>query len=558
MIIKNWKWKNYKSFGGIEYNIDLNQNKGELILLKGINGSGKSSTLSCLDVGLYGTELNKRGTKLSKANFPNRINGKLDISITVLTPSGDELEINRSMSNITSPIKTKLKLNGKEHAPVKIDNYIEKEIGMDFSTFKSFCSINVSYFKNFMSLTPEDKRMILDKMFNMQQINDLNKILKQLNSDTVKTESSLNAKIETYKDNIEDLEESIEDFLKEQKNNDKEEITLLTESISKIKIKYDKLINIKPELENDINEYNNVILKLNTKVQNYKRDIRDTNTKIDLYKLGKCPTCNHDLLEELNLLPGLQDEVEKTNLLIDKVNNKIKLATSELNVFRSDLSILQTKLNDYKVKISSANNQLNKLNDKETIDVDIFKQNIEKQNISLKETEIEYLEIKKLQYLYQVLLPIWTDNGIKKRLIDSIIDPINSFIAEDLERIKTPFRVELDDKFDAHVYDLMTEIDVDSLSSGENRRINLIIMLAYIKMMRMQTDMNILILDEVFTTIDINGIDEILYLLKEFAQERLLSIFVVHHTELKEYFFDKILTVEKPYFSILETKVLSN
>lgn len=553
MKIKNWKFKNYKSFGGIEYSIDLNQNKGELILLSGQNGDGKSSSLTALDVALYGTELNKRGTKLAKANYPNRVNGNMTVSCEVETPNGDILNITRSMQNTSSPIKTKLKLNGVDHTPVKLDDYITKELGMDFSTFKSFCSINVSYFKNFMSLTPEDKRMILDKMFNMQQINDLNKILKTLNQETVKAESSLNGKIETYKRTIKDLESSIEEYLEQQQNNDKDKLESLELEVENLNKKIEKLESLRPEIEEGIAEFNEVISKLQLKEQNYKRDIRDVNEKISLYRLGKCPTCHHELKEELNLLPGLEEQVEKTNQLIAKVKDKIKLANEELSVFRDDLRTLDTKVRDVNSKLNSVKTEIRLLSNTKTIDVDLFKQNIKKQEDNLKETESEYIEVKKMQYVYNVLLPIWTDNGIKKQIIDSIIDPINAFIKEDLERIKTPFRVELDDKFDAHVYEFMNEVDVDSLSSGETRRINLIIMLAYIKMMRMQSNMNLLILDEVFTTIDLNGIDEILYLLKDFAEERLISIIVVHHTELKEYFFDKLLKVEKPYFSILET-----
>lgn len=561
MKILNWSWKNYKSFGGIEYTIELNPNKGELILLTGENGKGKSSSLTSLDVALYGTELNKRGTKLAKSNYPNRINNNLYVNAKVINDNNDTIEITRTMSNSSSPIKTKLLINGAEKTPAKLDDYINKELGTDFSTFKSFCSINVSYFKNFMSLTPEDKRTILDKMFNMQQINDLNKILKQLTTENTRNENSIKSKIETYKSNIDDLNESIINFVKEQekKTDNTERLAEITSQIKEFETKYDKLLKTKSEIESVINEYKDVINKLNEKGLNYKRDIKLLNEKIELYNLGKCPTCSHDLTEELNLLPGLNEEVNMNNSLIEKIKNKIDVAKTELSEYTEALLKTDTKLRKYYTHITELKSEYKLLNkEQKEIDVNIFKNNISKMEKELEEANSEYLEIQKLKYIYDVLTPIWTDNGIKKRIIDSIITPINEFIKEDLERIKVPFRVELDDKFDAHVYELLSEIDTDSLSSGETRRINLIIMLAYIKMMRLQSNLNLLILDEVFTTIDINGIDEILYLLKEFATDSAISIFVVHHTELKEYFFDKVLSVEKPYFSILETKLINS
>lgn len=41
MIIKNIKIKNFKSFGNNQNEINLNTENGQLVLLQGINGSGK-------------------------------------------------------------------------------------------------------------------------------------------------------------------------------------------------------------------------------------------------------------------------------------------------------------------------------------------------------------------------------------------------------------------------------------------------------------------------------------------------------------------------------------
>ncbi len=48
MIIKSILLKNFKSFGNNEQLLELNTDKGELILLVGQNGNGKSSLIECL------------------------------------------------------------------------------------------------------------------------------------------------------------------------------------------------------------------------------------------------------------------------------------------------------------------------------------------------------------------------------------------------------------------------------------------------------------------------------------------------------------------------------
>ena len=62
-----------------------------------------------------------------------------------------------------------------------IDDKIEEYIGMDVETFKSFISMSVDSFKNFISLSNEEKQILLDKLFNLEVINILNGILKDIN-----------------------------------------------------------------------------------------------------------------------------------------------------------------------------------------------------------------------------------------------------------------------------------------------------------------------------------------------------------------------------------------
>jgi DNA repair exonuclease SbcCD ATPase subunit len=119
-------------------------------------------------------------------------------------------------------------------------------------------------------------------------------------------------------------------------------------------------------------------------------------------------------------------------------------------------------------------------------------------------------------------------------------------------QLKSPYRIELDNNFDAHVTEFGEEIDPDSLSTGEAKKLNLIILLAYIKTLRLRRNINILILDEVFASIDIESVNDILILFKKFANERNLNIIVVHHTELNHSNFDRVIAVKKSGFSYIE------
>jgi ABC-type Mn2+/Zn2+ transport system ATPase subunit len=73
-----------------------------------------------------------------------------------------------------------------------------------------------------------------------------------------------------------------------------------------------------------------------------------------------------------------------------------------------------------------------------------------------------------------------------------------------------------------------------------------------LKLIRTKKHINILFLDEVFSSIDLEGIDSILLLLKSFANEYNINIFVVHHAILSEEMFDRILKINKEVFTSIE------
>jgi ABC-type Mn2+/Zn2+ transport system ATPase subunit len=118
-----------------------------------------------------------------------------------------------------------------------------------------------------------------------------------------------------------------------------------------------------------------------------------------------------------------------------------------------------------------------------------------------------------------------------------------------------PFNVRLDETFTAEIKSLGVPVEHDSLSTGETKKINISILIAYLKLIRTKKHINILFLDEVFSSIDLEGIDSILLLLKSFANDYNINIFVVHHAILSEEMFDKILKINKEVFTSIEEVV---
>jgi DNA repair exonuclease SbcCD ATPase subunit len=557
MKIREWTWKNYKSYGSVPQTIRFDKDRGELILLIGENGAGKSSLIETLDIGFFGEVQNKQGKRLTQKNLPNRVNGHLEVNVVFET---DELmNVTRTMDNASAAMKTSLIVDKVPYGKAnKIDDKIQEKIGFDYKTYKSFISMNVNNFKNFISLTPEEKRILLDKLFNLEVINDLNKVLKQLVKQNDLSFNSVNSEIRIYRENIKELENTIKTVL-EKNNDDKEQQLLdLKAALASKKPAFTALEEQKAELEETITTFQDGLSGLNLKVRDIDRDILEIKGKISLYEAGKCPTCHTELVGELNLLPVFTERLNKTNEVRIKLKNKITKAQDALRETTAELSQVSSSYNAMLQTLSEMKFKMTALkNTDAVVDVTAFRGNVDSLTDKLTGKEDEYLELQKMKFVYDILNPIWGELGIKRDIIDSIVGPLNEFIAEDLIHLKTRFVVELDNNFDAHIYEWSNEIDPDSLSTGEAKKINLIIMLAYIKMLRMKRDINVLFLDEVFASIDIKGIDDILILFKKFANERNINVIMVHHSELKEWFFDRIINIKKAAFSYLEEKYIN-
>jgi len=560
MIIEEIGIRNFKSFGNSRQSVKLNTEKGELILLVGNNGMGKSSFLQSFDWVLYGKCRGSKKKWATQSTLPNRINGgELEIDIKFKSKSTNLL-LKRGLS----PNILELWENGninERAGKANIDEKIEDYIGMDVETFKSFISMSVDSFKNFISLTNEEKQLLLDKLFNLEVINILNSILKELVKNNKVRMASLDSEINTLNESIQSIQRSIDKAIEKEKENTqveidkikadmdskKDEYATLKEKVQKVK---DKEKELSDELDTEKRQY----IILQTDIKGVQRDI-------DLYDSGKCPTCatpfdsdhfislRQTLVDKKSGLESLKGELEtniknikekqtKLSDISDKVNKAFNDITYFLKNCKAQIDKLELKKTKEDGKASENINEFYK-----TIEGLEDKKVLSSENMSVsKEKELYYKELNK----------IFGEDGVKKSIIAGIIKPINHFISENVKKMGLKFEVQLDETFTAQVKHLGSVIDADTLSLGETKKINIAILVSYLKLIRTKKFINILFLDEVFSSIDLEGIESILILLKSFANDYNVNIFVVHHALLNQENFDRILRINKEVFSNIE------
>jgi len=560
MLISEIGIRGFRSFGNNEQVVKLNTDSGELVLLVGNNGNGKSSFLSSFEYTLYGKVRGGRQKKWSTlSTLTNRINGEL-LNRIKFKSGGVEVEVKRGIS----PGKLELYENGilnERAGKGNIDSKIEEYVGMDIETFKSFISMSINDFKNFISLSNDEKQLLLDKLFNLEVINILNSILKDVNKSNKKRLTSLDSEISTLDDSINSIKSSIDRVVKKEKVNLKSEIdnlitdmNLKKDDYKELKVKVDKVKEKEIELTNEVDKERKQYI-------NTQNDIKNVQREIDLYDQGKCPTCGTDfdcehfnnlresLIEKREGFNKIKNEIEdnvksikerqlKLKTISDKTNNTF----NELNYFLKDCKS-KVEILKQKQKSEDGTPSVNLVEFEETIKELESKRDFSKENMTnSQEKELYYKELNK----------IFGEDGVKKSIIAGIIKPINHFISENISKMRIPFDVRLDETFTAEIRQFGSIIESDTLSTGENKKINIAILIAYLKLIRTKKYINILFLDEVFSSIDIEGIDSILTLLKSFANDYNINIFVVHHAILNQEMFDRILKINKDVFSTIE------
>jgi len=557
MIISEIGIKGFKSFGNNEQTLKLNNEKGELILLTGSNGNGKSSFIESFEYVLYGKVKSMKKKKWATlSTLPNRINNELQNRIKFVS-NGTEIEVVRGIN----PGTLKLIENGLENdraGKANLDEKIENYIGMDIETFKSFISMSINDFKNFISLSTDEKQLLLDKLFNLEVINILNQILKDLNKVNKIQLAKYDSEISTLNDSISSIQRSIQkaiekeklniqseiDEIKKQIDDRKSEYQLLKEKVEKIKVKENEL---KTELDSEKEQY----INLNSEIKSAQKDI-------DLYDSGKCPTCGTDfdndhfhnlkdvLLEKKNSLESLRNEIEANIRGIKEKQVKLQGISDTTTKSFNDITYL---LRNYKTQIEKLQSQKDRESGQSNVNVVEFENTI-KELESKKEISVEYQTISKEKELYyKELSKVFGEDGVKKTIISSIIKPINHFINDNVKKMSLPFQVQLDETFTAQIKQFGGVIEQDSLSTGENKKISLVILISYLELIRSKKFINILFLDEVFASIDSEGIENILLLLKDFAKNHKVNIFVIHHAIMNQEYFDRIIRIDKDVFS---------
>ena len=538
MKLKKICWRNFKSYSNTMTELVFG-NDPSLNLIVGTNGTGKSSIADCIIYALYGKI---DGT--NNSDIPNRINKNFYVKIE-LDCNGHEITVERGLSpnlfNVTIDGAI-IDTAGKNNVQSMLEENYYK---IPYSVFKNTLILSINDFKSLVDLNPADKRNIIDKIFGFTEYNLMTKLIKE---DIKMLDSSISSNagsLRTASVSIEKYEQQLQEL----KNNEvsQEEIDELTEKINEAK-------KLKTTNEENIKKLDEVRKKLdkqttekNIDIRDLKRKIEENKKKIKLIDSKKCPTCGSSLDTDefhkererlVNENESCEIAIAEMTSIITDLSNKMKAVDSKKNVFVDAISKsrLTDLVSDLKYKVSlRKNNSQPLLNLKESLNEQIAQLNEEREMLSKK------------KMIYDCVMQILGDGGIKEYIASKYIPTINQIISEMMEFMGINYNVAFDRTFKATITSNGYNVTYNSLSTGEKKRIDFATVVSFIKLLKLQLgDMNLLFLDEMLASIDINGVADMMTILKDLSVELNMNIFLIHHAQVENVVFDNVLETSKP------------
>lgn len=551
MKISELSFKNILSYGNITQTIQFDD-KPKLILVEGENGAGKSSIKEAMTVAIYG-----RSAIRKMKDIPNWINRNAQTGIKFTTTNGDAIEITRGVD----PNFSDVKINGVTHNlpdKRKVDDFIEDELAqIPFPVFCNTISLSFDDFKSFVSLTQADKRKIVDRIFGIDILGDMRTVVKEELKDTRKEVDLLTTTITKSKEKLENAElhlEAVKLALTKKKSDD---TLAVTSAISEKEAEFATLKSKRESLATSISELSAVLKADREKKSQIQTDIRQILQRVTIYEKNRCPHCLNDLtldtaVETKNAILKKHQKLTESLLPIDSVIAVNDTALDTMLVTKSDLD---TSYYELQATIQSLKKDLAKLESEPEIDQTAgINELIKSLKEDLQSDNTELAGHSDKNFLYSQLDDLLSDNGIKKSMIDRIIPALNTRIAEISERLEFKFQFSFNNDFDPLITYLGMEVSQESLSSGQRKKMNLIVLLAFIEIIKMKhSTMNVMFLDEIFASLDKGNVYKSIEILREYADEYGMTIFVVSHESLPEEFFDaKILVTAKDHFSTMQ------
>lgn len=349
------KWQDVKLHDGVNFVVGFDKDKGKS------NGAGKSSFLETIPFALFG----KTAREINQNQIINWKNKKNCLVVFRFKINNDLYEIKRGLKpNILEIYKNGTLMDQDAHKS-DYQSMFENIFGMDIKMFMNIIHSNVNNSGSVLSMKKADKRVFLEKMFDLEVYSSMNKIC----NEKIRRVSEKKYKIETDISSFNERIKSCNDLKKQfslEITKNKESI----ETVVELKEDLDKLLENDPNIENDIkkiendinekkDKFNLIVMKFEKSIASEKgrlESIENSIKKIEnqedqRLKNVRIKTEIKKIIDKVGDFKEITEEVKKLQLEVDKNKKEHKKLREELLSFNKKLVEFKTNLKNIEKNI---------------------------------------------------------------------------------------------------------------------------------------------------------------------------------------------------------------
>ena len=352
--------------------------------------------------------------------------------------------------------------------------------------------------------------------------------------------SANSASIRTINGNLVQYEQQIEEI--KATTVTQEELDELVQKINEAKVAKAKNDDMLRKLRAAGDQLKNINYKKASDYNILKEKVQEIDKKIAFIDVGRCPTCGSSLETDdfkkmredlVNQKEEYCIQMEQIKDIIGKSRPKlIALEKKEKEINTENYKIpLADYQSDYKYKMT--------MKDRGTSTVE----NLKKQLLNdLEKLNEEKTILEKEKNLMDFLSVMFSDGGIKRYISAKYIPIINNLMTEMLDYMGLNYTIEFDNNFDAEITQNGMKIKYATLSKGQKARVDFATIISFVKFLKLQFgELNLLFLDELFSHVDVNGMNDMIDILKNLSTDMKLNIYLIHHAKLENVLFDQVI-----------------
>ena len=543
MKINSIEFKNFASYGNQAQKIEF-EDQAQLYLTLGKNGHGKTTIANSIIYALYGKV---EGVKL--ADLPNRINKELWVKIN-LQCKHMNVEIERGLM----PNRFKVLINGVEFDKAgkkSVQEYLEDEIfGIPYHVFKNIIILSINDFKSFLTMNNHDKKQIIDRMFGFSVLNDMFKNVKEERKQIKMEIDSYDSELNQIMESISSVRLKLNNLVEESHKKDKEKVEALKDELLDHGDNVKKLNEARSTIDGKIQTISDEAGSMGIQQRDLERENQYLQKKIELYESGFCGSCETKLDTDWHQKKGdeFKTQIKNNSKNSGKLKEEITIAEGKVSELRSKKKQVETRINNLRYSIKDIKEALIKIKEstQDSTQFQHLKQIIEEFEKSEESKSGKREEIAQQDAFMTILEEVLGDDGVKNLAVQTILPGLNANIAMMAQTMHLPFHIRFDDKFDCIINHLGEDINPLTLSTGERKKADFIVIIAIIKILKLRfPQLNLMFLDELLSSVDQDGVYNVLKILNEVIKENGLNTFVINHTELPHEIFDQKIQIHR-------------